>query len=337
MKGRKKRGLGKIVAGCLLMQGCAFLQSRPINLDQPPAALTEDSRVPYLPYFLPVGRVRLQLDEECILKVSEEYVPDPEHMYYLEYRHSLLADDDVKITTTGEGFLSAISTKTKDRSGDSLVRLAQIARAALRLPAAPPDGARALGPVVSRKCQPADITLSDPFNIAQRQAAATRLKVNGADVTEIEIIPLGNRGGTEYMTPVGKVGIFYRPLLPYEVKIKTSKEAIEPATVVYLPNRSPILALDFDRAPYVENEYAITFTNGIPTDIHWKNPSEIYGLLNIPLDLVRAAVSIPAELLTVKINDAKSDTALLEQQSALIKAQLDLIAKQKELEVAQKK
>ena len=294
-------------------------------------------------YFLPTGHIRLQIFEpegklQCEIKVTEIYVPDVSKSFFVEYHPSILSDDsEVKVTVNKQGFLAGVLTKTEDKTPAIIAALGQIARTILRLPAAPP---MPLAPDAEPLPCKLDMTF-DPFNPVERAHVLSQVQMQrvGQNVTALKIEPVSaNAPSTNgidddwFRKTLDRIpGIYHRPLLPYKLKFETTNPALQPVTVVYLPNNSPILGLDILRAPFVKNEYDITFENGILTSVKWVKPSEALGFVNIPLDLAKAIVSIPSELLTVKVNDLTAEKGLLEAEKNLIQAQLDLIVKQKEL------
>lgn len=136
-------------------------------------------------------------------------------------------------------------------------------------------------------------------------------------------------------------GIFYRPLLPYRFIMKYKSRLLPDGdreqqfeTIVYLPNRAPILSFDIYRRAFVNNSYTIEFEDGVLKSIEWKKPSEAVGFLNIPIDIARAITSIPGQLLTVKVQSTQAERELLEAQKNLMEEQLNLLRKQQELEAA---
>ncbi len=108
----------------------------------------------------------------------------------------------------------------------------------------------------------------------------------------------------------GYNGIFYRPLLPYTFAIEINNTLYHP-TVVYLPNKAPILSIDISRKAFIPYKLTIDFENGILKQVTWVKSSEVVGFLKIPIDVAKAIVSIPAELLTVKVNNITQEKNLI--------------------------
>ncbi|MCP4038474.1 MAG: hypothetical protein GY733_16150, partial [bacterium] len=65
----------------------------------------------------------------------------------------------------------------------------------------------------------------------------------------------------------------------------------------------PVVCLPIERAPFVTSKFSVDFTNGLLTKMTSTKPSEILGFMSIPIDIARAIVSIPGELLQVKVTN----------------------------------
>ena len=142
--------------------------------------------------------------------------------------------------------------------------------------------------------------------------------------------------------------VCYRAVLPYSINIedrsisKTSFDA-----VVLLPNGGPIAALDVTREALVENKVALTFEDGLLTKADYTDPSLVGAAVNLPINLLKAIVSIPSAIFrftlatetdTAEIEAEKgkidAQQALLESQTKLAEAQIKLREKEAELEEA---
>lgn len=131
----------------------------------------------------------------------------------------------------------------------------------------------------------------------------------------------------------GDGGVYYLTQLPYKFSVKFDSSHQSPQLpIVYLPNMSPLFSLDIVRKPFVENSTTVTFSNGTLQSVNWTKPSEVLGLLDIPVDIAKVLMGIPGELLTLKINNLKNDANLLNAQKEYLQAQMDLISKQAELD-----
>lgn len=91
--------------------------------------------------------------------------------------------------------------------------------------------------------------------------------------------------------------------------------AIDPTTFSYI---------SLDKGFFVTNEYEYEFTNGMLTRYKATKPNEIVEVLSIPVDVAKALISIPAEILELKIDYSSKEEAYLKAQQLVLEAQKDL-------------
>jgi hypothetical protein len=87
------------------------------------------------------------------------------------------------------------------------------------------------------------------------------------------------------------------------------------------------------RAAFVRKVTNLTFDSGVLTEIHIEKPSEALAFMEIPLTIAKAILSVPAELIQLKINYSSRDKELHDARKAELEAKqalLDYIKKQRE-------
>jgi hypothetical protein len=332
-----------VLALPFISQACAIVKSNKVDLAASPGDKIDTQNK--IPYFLPMGRLRLQLAEnadttQCELTVSVVYVPDINHLYFVEYNPSVFSDDKlVKIGIGTNGLLKTIETQTKDESPQILAKLVELGKTvALRLPSPVPAAKREI------PCQ-MDVTF-DPLEIHRdkykdlREQISHRLQAFDPDVTGFETVlahespKLSRWDGSR---PNSIDGVVHRPLLPYLFQLKTKDGLVSLAPqIVYLPNEAPFFTIDIKRRAFIDHKYTLSFTDGILTEVSWVKPSEALGFVQIPLDIAKAIVAIPGEMLTVRVNNTKSEADLLSAQKSLLDARDELRKRIQELEAAKK-
>lgn len=121
-------------------------------------------------------------------------------------------------------------------------------------------------------------------------------------------------------------GICVRLPIPYEISTgfgqtgcdaPANNNANSGSVVVPLPNGSPPVAINFDRALFVTKVNNITFTNGMATILHVKKPSEAVDLAILPARIVQAVFSQITETF-------KSKSAAINEQLAFLKKKAEL-------------
>jgi len=324
--------------------GCAaIVKSSKIDLAANPSDKIDTQNK--IPYFLPTGRLRLQLAEnkdttECELAVNVIHVPDIKNLYFVEYNPSIFSNDTlVKIGIGKNGLLTTIETQTEDTSSKVLAKLVELGKTiALRLPSPTPAAERAVPCQMDVTFDPLEIHKNEYQNL--RDQIAKRLQAFDREVTGFEIVPAhepSRMPNWEGSRPTSVEGIVHRPLLPYFFRLKTNDGLVSLAPqIVYLPNEAPYFTIDIKRRAFIENKYTLTFTDGILTEVSWVKPSEALGFVQLPIDIAKAIVAIPGEMLTVKVNNAKAEAEMLNAQKALLDAREELRQRIQELEAVKK-
>lgn len=338
-------------------------------------------------YFLPKGLIRVSLKppigkpNEYELKVEAKLIPDPEHFYRLSYLPNPAAKDNLKVSIAN-GFLQSVETTAKDEMVDIAKRIMEIpkeiAKAALGAPAA------AIAPPGLKQSLDVDVDPDIFFSgRTEDKKIVNNLKKNLESFGIIEIKITRPPGAETYKAAPPSKGVYYRPLLPYTVKLsykgktKTSptkttsaedgpsqkpadgkaapssstsnppkKETspkkqkaaktkaapqippnaeyqevhVELQETVYLPNGAPILSLDVTRAAFVTKKTKLTFADGVLTGVDLEKPSEILAGLEIPIHLIKTIVSLPSDIIQLKINYSSQEKAWLDQQFQEMKA-----------------
>lgn len=114
-------------------------------------------------------------------------------------------------------------------------------------------------------------------------------------------------------------GICYRTLLPHRMSIYvwSGNALVKPIQhYILLPNDSPTFFIELKRAALVKNTYDIKFENGMLVSTKATKPSEVLAAVSLPVDIVKAIASIPAEIVQLKINYSSNEKALAEAQQA---------------------
>jgi hypothetical protein len=103
----------------------------------------------------------------------------------------------------------------------------------------------------------------------------------------------------------------------------------EQATIVMLPNKGPVGLIPYDASGFVTTDYKVEFKDGTPVAWTASRPSELASVFRIPVDIAKAIVSIPAELIKLRVDVATNS-------AAETKAKLDLLCAQLALDAAEK-
>jgi hypothetical protein len=98
-----------------------------------------------------------------------------------------------------------------------------------------------------------------------------------------------------------------------------------------VPNFGPEFVVPLEARPFVKRGYSLTFSNGILTQMSASRPSELLGFVSPLIEVPKAIVSIPGELLTLRVNHSVNESKLLQNQQALLEAQKEILKLQQDL------
>jgi len=123
-------------------------------------------------------------------------------------------------------------------------------------------------------------------------------------------------------------GLMYRPVQPYRLFIyhKADVDGRDPwqlqyTTTVGLENLSPLLSLGVTRAMFANKSVNFIFQEGALRTACLSKTSEPAGFVEIPLQISRSLVSLPGEIIKVRIGDVTSETQLVNAQNTLYQMQ----------------
>jgi hypothetical protein len=144
-------------------------------------------------------------------------------------------------------------------------------------------------------------------------------------------------------------GLFYRPRVPYNFYLLTKRNRQLPggwqlrsSRSILMENVSPILSVGLQRANFSQRKTTLMFDEGMLGNVCIYKGSELVEFVQIPLQVVKSVVALPANIIQVRINISNSSKALVAAEKQLIDTQnkqllyLDKkIAEADQLQVAQ--
>ncbi len=245
--------------------------------------------------------------------VGVNYTPDPNCQFLLDYHAVSTADDDVKVTIGSDGLLTKVDVTSEDKTAAIILKLVDIAKEAAK---------------ISILAEGGTIVYDATFDPFDRWESARVKKDLRAFNCSYELLRISGNEQDLSKTVVNREtgfdriihGIAFRPVFSYNLHLRNDGIPTSLQTVL-LPNQAQVMSLPVTRAAFVKKVTTLGFDHGILTDVHISKPSEVLGFLEIPLGIAKAIVSIPAELIQLKIDTTKSNTELLEAQKAGIEAQ----------------
>ena len=251
-------------------------------------------------------------------------VTDPNHLYSLRLKPRSYAADHFTIIVNTNGFLSSVNSTNEDRTGQIIKSLAETAANVYKAIATLEINSNPLPEHLE--------AIFDPSDKLSIQKANEDLTISGyTPIVRIDCNPLVTNLTNLYKSKLGpnrKDGVLYRPTLPYLLTIESNpgrERANKTSSILAIPNASPVFSIPIDRAAFVAASTSVTFQNGFLTSLDYNKPSQIEGFVSIPLDLSKMVVSLPTNLVQMKIDLTSKDADLAKQQQALTANQSALL------------
>lgn len=272
-----------------------------------------------------------------------ESEPDPDSHFQAVTIHMPWRDDEFNIVANEKGLLSSTKVTSTDQTSDILI---EIAKAISSITGAPSGTAVGRGPQVDegdedeKKC-PRPFKYENIFDptfandVAQVNTDLENL-TNPERLFEVEVMgknlsdpqPPASRYNLKLTaTQINKKnldGLLYRRLLPYiiAVKMKNPVGVFTPiqSALVMLPNEGPVSLLPYKAGPFVKTVFDVEFKDGILTKWDQSKPSEFLAVVRIPIALLKAIISAPAEIIKLRFDLSSENKKLLDAQKAEIEA-----------------
>jgi hypothetical protein len=247
----------------------------------------------------------------CEYSASVESMPaqaDRNHRFVAHLSHNGTRDDEMTLEVSAEGLLTSTTMTAADRTGDILVTLAG-AQAAATASAMEPytsetDVMRCLGPKV---------IVFNPADQYKGQGAALLPEVDringelaeyGITLSHDAILAIPDE--TALKPHWGAV--YYRAPMPVTVSVHQDGRVIS-SSVVNIPQLGPTAYIPMKANAFVTTVDELGFTDGSLTKWKSKRPSEALAVVKVPVDIMKAVISVPAEIFSLKVNyDSQAET-----------------------------
>ena len=295
-------------------------------------------------YFLPTGYIELVAQMQKTSGTNSNHysftltpviVPDYKQAFLLRQSFSPYAHDSFQFAVANNGLLTSVNTTNQDQTGQIIVQIAQTV-AAIVNPMPPGLRANLLSEAPPSSCERPDRIdlifdpsqpVDAPDGINSRLAKYC-LKVH----VEVPSITWGG-GWQDANTSLQKDkavldGIYYRCKLPYTITIEDESTGDISSTVALLPNRSPILSMVPRRSSMVTRTTSITLQDGCLTSVAFDKPSTALAWVSLPLTVMQALMSVPTQMLQLKLNYANTNQALIQADTATLQNELNLLKAQ---------
>lgn len=255
--------------------------------------------------------------------------PDRGSLVALQYKGNWFSNDDLHITTSTEALLDNVSAISEDRIGPIV---AQITNTIVG------DSSKRFLEAAFVEKEPTQKSITEILEIT-RIFTITADELAGAEISKSWLVPLtGEHTGdtivadasftlinadSSGLKPVtaGMMydGLLSRPLIAQKWTLKT-KDADVISFVCMVPDTGSLLKIPVRRSYFIKKQQLPKFQQGLLVENSINKPSEIEGLISIPLNIAKAIFSIPAQLLQFKISHINQQTEYEKSLAALQKA-----------------
>jgi|HubBroStandDraft_4_1064222.scaffolds.fasta_scaffold03785_4 hypothetical protein len=354
--------VASVLAGCNIMASGHVDFAEPPSDDAPACASALGSySLPKAYLHIQVGLVPnvISVPDILVAKATDPavqvlYHPDPSLVFCIDYLRSSLFHDIITVRKAPKtSFLGAVMVNATDESVyiiESLLRAGFIVASGSST-FAPRSTVIAGAPQIL-----ADLEY-DPFNPEESTEVNVRLSALGFCVV-LEDYTFDRRIGIDqycnapsrygqrpvlitkaYMkaeaTPADPhlPGLLYRPRVPYRLEIfhKADPKGTGPWQLyemdsVTLENLSPVLSLDISRAAFANRTANFVFAQGALATACVSKGSELLGFSDIPLQIAKSIVALPAAIVSVRVDQINSQKNLVTAQQQLVQVQNAYVA-----------
>lgn len=275
----------------------------------------------------------------CSYSAKLELMPpqaDPDRRFVANLAHSPLRDDTMTLKVTTAGLLSSANVVAADRTGDIIVELAG-AFAGMGVPRgrtlvqAPQDDC------VSRPKQ--FVHIFDPLAGWNASAPANLPAINGLNALllqsgfplriQMDTAALVARSGENSAARLGgkpeyrryEGALYYRTPVPLTASIEqvatvNGQSVWQPidAAIVMLPQAGPVSYIPMNSSAFVKTVDDVQFADGSISSWSAERPSEVLEVVRLPVRILTAIVSVPAQLLSLRVDYSSKAKSLAENQ-----------------------
>lgn len=310
---------------------------------------------------------------ESRLSVKTTLVPDPTKPLVLDHRVNELANDEFKITVGDNGLLSSITSTAEDRTPQVVANLATTAINIVKAIAAA-QGAPPVAPLLTPREAAKKKEVKEQCDLAKAIAglqgsyhyvretsdligAGSSIDLHSQGCPEVNAtLKLtatrkgGDDGGTNTKIPdqpkgwfpCRAAGIVVASPQPFliegvlEVKLGdgTTYTLSKVERYDVLPDKRRAYLVPFRRAYFAKVVEEVSLSGGMLTSLSLKRPSPVEGFFAIPVDITKAIISLPGELIKLRYD---GPTQTNELQKKLLDSEAELLKAQQALEELKKK
>lgn len=282
---------------------------------------------------------------------TTEIIADTKDLLSLNYKPNVLMADDIKYGVNAKGLLETVNITTEDRTGDIIAKLAEAPQVVLGTSG---GTAKAANTIVKIKEFSAD------FVVKASTISSTPLPINW------QIIIPNELGKDEFLTVQGDFkisspdivlntttlsglingvnaqstneeteGILTRPLKNIQLKFESNGFINTLPTNVVITDNSKLIVIPVMRTAFVKRVNKIGIQDGVILSNEITKPSSLEGFVSIPINIAKAIVSIPGQLVQFRFDNTKRfeelEKAKLSYEKTIQESQKFALTKEQEI------
>lgn len=301
-------------------------------------------------YFLPRSEIRIigkyepvekgSEKKNFVITIMETRFPDASAPRFSAIMEHPIYDEDTKIVVQN-GLLNSSNTKPRDQTPEIF---RAVVSGALNFAGLPPIASFVQGgpgkqlapdpfdftfdplvPANGGSKSPWEVDLNNTFKVIVDMKSVTDCPPS-SESTPNPGDKSGEGNKSKESTAVS-LGLAFRPLRPVEIKIRErtagSANIIIPDKTFLIPDNSRVEVFPVTRGLFTQRETDVVFKDGIPEQIHLKQPSPVLSVIRLPLDLLKSVSdALPAIIKVQYPNQAIVELETIRNQNAILEQQI---------------
>lgn len=283
---------------------------------------------------------------------TTEIVADTKDLLSLNYKPNALMSDEIKYGVNAKGLLETVNITTEDRTADIIAKLAEAPQVVLGTSG---GAAKAANTIVKIKDFSADFTVKvstisvSPLPINWQIIIPNELgkdefitvqgefKISSPDIASTATTLSALVNGTTTSSPSEETnGILTRPLKNIQLKYEATGFNNTLPTNVVIADISKLIVIPVKRTAFVKRVNKIGIQDGVILSNEISKPSSVEGFVSIPINIAKAIVSIPGQLVQFRYDNTKRldelEKAKLNYEKSLQESQKFALTKEQEIE-----
>lgn len=288
--------------------------------------------------------------------ITTEMIADTKDLLSLNYKANALMADDIKYAVNSKGLLETVNITTEDRTADIISKLAEAPQVILGTSTVAPKSPNTIVKIkefsadfalkastISSTAQPIkwNIVILNELGVdEQSKAVPADFAISSieAAATTPTLSTLINGNNSSANNEID--GILTRPLKNIALKIESAVKGVcfnttLPSNVV-VADATKLIVIPVNRTAFVKRTNKIGIQDGIILSNEINKPSSVEGFVSIPINVAKAVVSIPGQLVQFRFDNTKRldelEKAKLNYEKSIQESQKFALTKEQEIE-----